>query len=240
MVDRTNPPIPEPTMTKRSLTLILPLCAALAVACGSDGGLGPEAASKKPLDANKPVLTRVEVAPDSSRLVPEVTYQLTINVWDQFGARMLDSTVGGWAYKATYVSDAPEVASVSPGGLVTAVTPGVTTITASLTVAGFTRTGSMVAKVDPPTATSVVLTADQNGLWSRNTVSLKTPATVTWVVPDGVQARTIWLDPWGPNPEKLVFTNGVATRTFSAPGDYYYGMGFGLTWDDEAGVIKAY
>ena len=69
-------------------------------------------------------------------------------------------------------------------------------------------------------------------------VSLKAPATVTWVIPDGVPARTIWLNLWSDNAEKLEFVHGVATRTFSTPGNYFYGSGGGLMWYEEGGVVR--
>jgi len=220
-------------MTTRSLTLVLPLVAALAVACGSDGGLGPTPA------APRLVLTRLEVSPGSAVLIPAATYALTIKAWDQFGARLLDGTDGEWADRATYVSSAPEIARVSSSGLVTAIAPGVARITASLTIADSTLTGSMIAKVDPPTVMSVILTT--NGYrWFPNVISLKAPAIVTWIVPDGVRAPTLWLNVWDDSREKLDFVDGVVTRTLSTPGSYYYGSGGGLMWTDEGGVVNVF
>ena len=63
---------------------------------------------------------------------------------------------------------------------------------------------------------------------------------MTWVVPAGVQIRTIWLNVWEMNAEKLEFINGRATRTFSTPGNFYYGTGGGLMWDEEGGLVQVY
>ena len=69
---------------------------------------------------------------------------------------------------------------------------------------------------------------------------MKAGSTVTWVIPDGVQVGTIWLNVWKENAEELKFVDGVATRTFSTPGTFYYGTGRGLLWDEEGGVIEVY
>ena len=232
-------------MTKRSLTLLAWLCAALAGACGGDSGIGDYGVGPKspapdpaPEPAPEAVVARLEVAPHSSFLMPGNEQQLTINAWDQFGARLLPGTGGDWAGEATYVSNDSAVARVAGGGRVTGLTPGVARITASLTIANRTLTDSMTVTVGTPTAGSVVLRMDQYGHWSPYDVSLKAPATVTWVIPDGVPARTIWLNVWSDNAEKLEFVHGVATRTFSTPGNYFYGSGGGLMWYEEGGVVR--
>jgi hypothetical protein len=126
------------------------------------------------------------------------------------------------------------------GGVVTGLAPGFATITASLTVADRTLTDSMTVNVDMPTAADTVLTMKQNRSWSPYDVSLKAPATVTWVIPDGVEVPTIWLNVWSANPEKLEFVHRRATRTFSKPGLYSYGTGGGLMWYEEGGVVRVF
>ena len=98
----------------------------------------------------------------------------------------------------------------------------------------------MTVQVDMPTDRGTVLTMNQNRNWSPYDVTLKAPATVTWVIPAGVQAPTIWLNLWSDNREKLEFVHGVATRTFSTPGNYYYGSGGGLMWYEEGGVVRVF
>jgi hypothetical protein len=141
MVDRTNSPILEPIMMKPSLTLILPLCVALAVACRSDGvGVEPQSQQQR-------VLNRLEVTPSSIGLFQGYTHQLTISAWDQYGAKMPEPVEGAWADKATFSSTAPEIAEVSSSGLVTGLAPGTAEITATLTLAGVTATASMTTSV---------------------------------------------------------------------------------------------
>jgi len=216
-------------MTRPSLTLILPLCLALAVACKGDS-VGPER-----------VLTTLEVSANSTvPLFPETTSQLAISAWDQFGAPMLEHFGGEWAHKATYFSSAPEIAEVSSSGLVRGVAPGTAEITATLTLDGVTRTASVTARVLGAPSESVTVTANQNGGGSPSTVRVKAGGTVTWVVPAGVQIGTIWLNVWETNAEKLEFINGRAMRTFSTPGNFYYGTGGGLMWDEEGGLVHVY
>jgi hypothetical protein len=223
-------------MPSRSLRLILPLFAVLATACGSDGGLAPGS----PTDGF--VLTRLEVTPDSTALVQGYAYLLKVEARDQFGMKMVEDVGTTWADKVTYVSSAPSIAEVSGDGVVTAVAPGVATITASLTYAGGTAAGSVITTVDRPTATSVTLTALQFPWWSSYEVSLKAPATVTWVVPDSLQAETgtVWLNFGASNAEKLEFINGVAARTFSTPGAYYFVSEGAVMWDQVGGVVRVY
>src|SRR5436190_11498208 len=209
MLERTNPPILEPTMTKRSLTLSLLTCAALSVACGRDSGVGPLTSFPLTLD----------MEPSNSSLASGETRQLTVNALDQFGSKMFDGADDEWADKATYVSSAPEIARVSSGGLITAVAPGVTRITASLTVADYTVTGSVTTTVltptmDPPPADSATVTADPWGYWSPDRVTVWVGGTVTWTIPDGMQVGTMQFILPDQTSEKLEFTNGVASRTF--------------------------
>jgi len=226
-------------MTARSLTRVLPLCAALAVACGSEGAVRPAPAIQQPA-VPKRVFASLAVSPDSILLVAGSAQSLTIDARDQFGVKMSEANSGEWADTIRYISSAPEIAGVDRWGLVTGEGRGTARITVSVTVAGATRTASMTTLVELPTATSAKLTVNQHRIWAPTTVSVRAGATVTWVVPDGVQIGTIWLNVWGNDAEKLEFIDGVATHTFPTPGTFYYGTGGGLMWDDEGGRIKVY
>jgi plastocyanin len=186
------------------------------------------------------MLTTIEVSPDSTLLIAGSEQSLTIEARDQFGVKMSEAYSGEWAGKKTYVSSAPEIAGVDGWGLVTAVRPGTARITASLTVAGVTRTASMTTVVELPTATRATLTANRDGSWTPRMVSVRAGATVTWVVPDSIQIGTMWLNVWDENAEKLEFVHGVATHTFPTPGAFDYGTGGGLYWYEQGGVIKVY
>ena len=225
-------------MTQRSLTLLVWLCAALAAACGGDSGVGPTSAAPDP--APEPVLARLEVTPDSSLLTLGEDQRLTINAWDQFGARLFGRD--DWATAATYVISDSAVARLYDG-MLTGLALGVARITASLTINDRTLTDSMTVQVVMPTATSAVIALDQYGYWwygSPYAVSLKAPAVVTWVVPGSVQAPAIWLTLPSANPEMLALVNGVATRTLSTPGNYYYGTAEAFEWHEIGGVVRVF
>ena len=222
-------------MKTRSLAPLVWFFAALVAACNSDNGVAVKSGNSE--TARKPVLTRLEVTPDSTFLLPLDDQQLTISAWDQFGTRLVPGSGGDWAGEATYVSSDSGVARVLSGGRVTGLTPGVARITASVTLNGLTLTDSMTVRVGEPTVGDAAMKMDQYGHWTPYKVRLKAPATVTWVIPEGVQARTIWLNVWSANAEKLEFVHGRATRTFSTDGVYYYGTGGGLMWYEEGGVI---
>jgi plastocyanin len=222
-------------MTKRSLTLILPLCIAFAVACTSDSGLAPEQAVPA-----KRLLTTLEVTPSRTELEPGGSELLKITARDQDGARLPDDFGGGWADKATFVSSAPEIARVTSSGVVTAVAPGIAMITVSLTIGDAKVLSAALIEVDAPNATAVVLTAKPDKGWAPYDISMKVGVAVTWIIPPGVQPGTVWLNVWDSDAEKLEFTNGVATRTFSKPGNYFYGTGGGLMWYEEGGVVRVF
>ena len=225
-------------MQPRSLTLLVWLSSALAAACGSDDGVGLKSDTSEA--TRTPIFTRLELTPDSSLLMPLDDQWLTIDAWDQFGARLTHAAGGSWTWDATYVSSDSSVAWVSGMNGVTGLAPGVARITASLTIGERTHTDSMIVKVGMPTASSAVMTLNQDGRrWSPYKVVLKAPATVTWVIPAGVQAGPIWLDVWTDNPKRMWFANGVETHTFS-PGVYYFGTGLGLMWYEEGGVVAVF
>ena len=125
-------------MAKGSLRLILPVFAALGVACGGDGGIEPGS------HPGPRVLTRLEVTPTEfllNTVAPGNTLQLTIRAYDQAGAPLLS---GG---AVTYTSSAPAIAAVTSSGVVTATAPGTAEITTALTLGGTTKTASTTVTV---------------------------------------------------------------------------------------------
>jgi hypothetical protein len=83
------------------------------------------------------------------RLMPVHSLDLTIQAYRKNGSIIAAPGFAG------YTSDNPSVATVSQFGRVTAVGEGTTTIAASLTWEGVTRTASMVVVVDEPTVGTV-------------------------------------------------------------------------------------
>jgi Bacterial Ig-like domain (group 2) len=121
-------------MSKRSLRLILPVCAALCVACEGYRGVEPE----------PHVLTSIGVKPADAALstgAPGDTVQLSVWAYDQAGVLMPRNGA------VTYRSSDTAIARVSSSGVVTAVAPGTAKITAVLTAGGSARTASMTVTV---------------------------------------------------------------------------------------------
>ena len=102
--------------------------------CGKDGPTKPQPPEPTPPPPPAPVATRIEVTPSTATLnAIGQTVQLTARVLDQNNSTMAGATV-------TWTSSAVGVATVSAGGLVTAVMNGAAVITA--------RSGNATATVN--------------------------------------------------------------------------------------------
>jgi len=139
---------------RSSVAVILGVIFGLVLGCGESTPTGP-------------VATQVTVSPDSVDLHPGQTHQLTAVVLDASGAQLTGAAV-------TFSSSDALVASTTPGGLVTAVAAGRTTIAAR----SGSATGSAVVIVADLVPTSVVLTPDSVDF------AVGTTATATVVVRD--------------------------------------------------------
>src|SRR5262245_7403146 len=136
---RTNPdprwrPMHPPFA--KTLLLLLPV----AAACGS---------SSRPSEPDLPVLTTVEVSPDTATLftVPPVTsVKLRAIARDQNTLEMNDPG------PAQFTSDDEAVAIAGSDGTVSAVSPGTAVITATITAGDVTRSGgaTVTVRVPPP------------------------------------------------------------------------------------------
>jgi len=180
------------------------LTAVLLLAACSDGGSSPTS----PPTPSTPVATSVTVSPTSLSFTSiGATQQLTATVKDQNGATMSGASVS-WA------TSNPSIASVSSAGLVTALTDGTATITATVGSLQATATVSVaqeaaIIELSPPnlffssvgdTATFTATVQDQNGVPIAGT-------TVAWASSDTGVATV--------SDEGLVtaIANGTATIT---------------------------
>lgn len=157
---RASPPSPSTALTRpRPLCRGLPAralrprgavaaCLVLLSACGGGGDAAPPTApSPAPTPAPTPVAT-VDVSPGSLTLDVAATGTLTATLRDATGAVLAGRTVA-------WTSAEPGVASVA-GGVVTAVAPGNTTVTA--TSEG--RSGTASVTVRPRPVASVTIAPD--------------------------------------------------------------------------------
>lgn len=146
-------------MTKQSLSLVLSACALLGIAC-NEGPLEPEPATSEPEEA---VLSALRLLPAQAllfALAPDDTVQLRIEAYDQEGRRIRD------AGAPTYSGSAPAIAEVDSSGLVRALAPGATEITATLTREGVTETASMIVVVQPSVLSALRLLPTQAFLFA--------------------------------------------------------------------------
>lgn len=176
--------------------------AMLATGCGD--GSGPSGTG----------VASVQVTPTTTSLFtvePGNTVALTAVARDQAG-----QTVAG--VPVTFSSSNTSAATVAAGGLVTAVSAGTATITASVTSGGATKTGNatVIVAVAPSTAT---VTAPQV-LFTPRVVDVSAGGEVTWSIA-GVH-HTITFNSSGAPADIPEIMNASASRTFPTHGDFAY------------------
>lgn len=118
------------------------LCLVVAAACDGNHPVAPTARVES-LPPTGPVYTSLEMRPASVELYstsPGNSVLPIVLALDSLGKPIAEATT-------VYATSAPEVAQVSDRGVVSAISPGSAIITASVTVAGLTRTASMTVAV---------------------------------------------------------------------------------------------
>ena len=145
------------------------LCCAVAVSAvggcggGDGGGNGPDP---------DPVFTSVSVTSPSPTVIVGVPEQLTALAKDQNGANMSGATF-------TFASSDQTKATVTNAGQVTGVAAGTTRITATGTLGGATKTGTLDLTVVAPGPTASV-NATAASQFEPRTVAVTPGGTVTW------------------------------------------------------------
>ncbi|MEI6739082.1 MAG: Ig-like domain-containing protein [Gemmatimonadaceae bacterium] len=184
--------LPLPPVRTRLGYLLTPLlCLTLAPGCG-----GAEKAAAPPIvppPVVVPVVTTVTVSPGTSALTVGGNATLTATVTDQLGATMTSKTVS-WS------SSAGAIASVAASGVVTALSPGSATITA--TVDGKSGAAAITVSVatTPSEFQTVVPTIALNAVLARPTTTSVTVSafattdrdvTLTWTPNGGSLTRRL-------------------------------------------------
>lgn len=144
----------HPIATRRAVISLTAL--ALLPGCGGGGGDGGTGPTPKPVSS-------VTVSPPTANLAPQQTAQLSATVRDATGAVLTDRVV-------TWNSSAPQQASVSNTGLVTALTPGTVTITA--TSEGKSGTAQVTVTQPQAPVASVTVSGPTSTLVPQQTVQL--------------------------------------------------------------------
>ena len=161
------------------------------------------------------VFTSVGIAPVTTTLLIGGTVTLVATPLDQAGVPM--AGLPG----ATYLSQAPGIASVGGSGVVTAVAAGTTTVTASITSAGITHTAVATVIVTAPVPGGASVTATGNNTFSPAAVTIAAGGSVTWQFGNGTHNVTFAAGqpPGGNIPDQSA---GTVTRTFPAAGSFAY------------------
>ncbi len=161
------------------------------------------------------LFTSVGIAPVTTNLLVGGIVTLVATPLDQSGVPMTGLPA------ATYLSQAAGIASVGGSGVVTAVTAGTTTVTASITSAGVTHTAVATVVVTAPVPGGASVTATGNNTFSPAAVTIAAGGSVTWQFGNGTHNVTFAASqpPGGNIPDQSA---GTVTRTFPAAGSFAY------------------
>lgn len=181
-------------------------------ACGGGGGDGP---TPPPPTS---VFTSVSVSPSSPAMVEGDTLQLSATPRDQNGAAMSGLP------DATFSLTQGTSVSVTPAGRVIALDPGGSTVTATLTSGGTTRTGTATPNVAALTTAADVAVSGAGTSFNPATVKIAAGGSVTWNFTSGANSpHNVTFGTNSPPGDDIGNTNsGAVSRTFPNAGSYPY------------------
>lgn len=186
---------------------------ALAVALsGCGGGNGGNGGTPPPPTR---VFTSLTVSPADPAMVETDTLQLGATPRDQNGAAMTGLP------EATFALTAGTSVSVSTSGRVIALDPGASTVTATLTSGGTTRTATSMPNVSALGTTAPVTASGTGQTFSPSNVKIAVNGTVTWSFP-GPETHNVTFatPPAGGNIGNK--NSGSEGRTFLTAGRFSY------------------
>ena len=219
-------------MTARSITLMLFVTSAFAIACEGTRVTESVQALRDPAQpAPDPwVFTTLEVVPSNVELEQGSMVQLGVFAPDQRGKLITDAT------GAAFSSSDPAIAQVSGSGLVMGVAAGTADISVTKTVAGVTRSAAVKATIRKAIPSdNLVITADSRRGWQPPIAHLTAGGTVKWVTAGPISwsgiphGRLYLMDKGYAVVDSLDLSTGFATLTFPTEGDYWYCSG--ACWD---------
>jgi plastocyanin len=183
-------------------------------------GVAVLAAQQQPNPPQQPAPPAATIAafalnPATVSLVPGGTAQLDPVATDASGARVTPLPQVAWS-----VADATK-AGVANGGVVTAIAPGSTTVSASFSAGGRTWTATASVTVTAAPASSATVQGVEDA-FTPSSVTITTGGTVTWTMVDEEHDVT-WTGaaPAGGNIPRID-EDESASRTFTAAGTYTY------------------
>lgn len=158
----------------------------------------------------------ISLAPPTATIAAGESIQLVPTVLDGNGQPLAGAPSPG------YVSANPVIAFVSEGGLVTGVTPGRVTITATLSTGGETHSAASTITVTPTRAIGEGAVAIGDNFFAPSSLSVARGAggaVVTWTW-GGTRLHNVTFDDGGGTSPSQ--SGGTYTRTFTAAGTYTY------------------
>lgn len=188
---------------------------ALAVALsGCGGGNGGNGGTPPPPPPAR-VFTSLTVSPPNPPMVETDTLQLGATPHDQNGAAI--TGLPG----ATFALTAGTSVSVTTSGRLIALDPGASTVTATLTSGGTTRTATSMPNVSALGTTATVTASGTGQTFDPSNVKIAVNGTVTWSFP-GPETHNVTFatPPAGGNIGNK--NSGSDNRTFSTAGRFTY------------------
>lgn len=192
---------------------------ALALAAAACGGGGAALGPTDPGTPPEPAFAALSITPSAASLAAGSQLPLSATPLDGSGAAMTGLPAPQWR------SSNPAVATVGAEGTVAGVSPGVATITASLSAGGVSREASAEVTVTagpagPPSSATV--TGVHDG-FTPQTVTIGVGGTVTWVMTEDEEHDITWDGPAPPGGDiARLDEDERASRTFPAAGTYTY------------------
>lgn len=193
--------------------------------CSTENGLQPVPSGGGSYES--PVYTTLKLTPDSSALTEAQMFQLGASALDQNGAVLMPHVT------ASYVSDAPAVASVTRDGFVIALEPGIARITATASIGSVTKSGTAFVRVLSGVAADTVVLQPSTQGWQPSVAYLNSGGLVIWSLPPAgsyAVGEKIWImNYYADVMDSVTFKDGSAVRRFNAIGKYLYCTG--TCWD---------
>jgi plastocyanin len=176
-------------------------------------GLGCGESEPPPPDPG--VFTTVQVVPDTATLftvAPGTSVLVRAIAKDQYGVTLTDVS------PAAFSSGDPAIATVSEGGTATAVAPGSTAITATVTSGEITQSGAATITVQDPPPTARVETPGRR--FQPFVVDIAVGGSVTWQI--GSTDHDVFFSTAGAPDNIQATRNASVTRTFPTKNDFSY------------------